>query len=820
MTDRRRERLINLTEDQFHEVLLELLPKMGAKNVRHTHGPTEHGKDIVFYKEDEFGRTYCAVVAKVGNISGAMKGRNNLNSILSIVENQIKEAYRVPFEDATSDSSPRIEIREVIVWTTGKISNTAQKTIIEGLRSEYRNVRFRTGDQTLTLIETHLPKFFDVENAFVSRYNDCAIAKYQRLEDEFNIGELSGSKALSNVFVEPKLQVVSRAKGKELRQDELNSTLPFKRFVSMKRNSAVVGEMGTGKSTLLRQFLISCIVTNQQKYQMFPIPILINFRNLDLSRANPLNHVEECIIQSALLQEIKSVTGTEYPGDIQDDLRNGRITILMDGLDELESTSAFTAMDVTRCFASRYKGCRVVVASRIALLTRKNLFGTFKIYRLGEFTYKEINQLVSNWFGRNSTDCKRLMKMITRPIAIYSIPNTPLALSLIVALYEGGTQDIPANLTELIDRYIQRALGRWNKSGLHSSSIKWSYKEQVLQSLSWYLLSQGRSVFRGSEFLAIAESFKSERALPFEPESLVREILHRSSLLVRTDDGRIVFRHQSFMDYFCGKEINDLEDSNQLVARKFAQVNWSAPIFFACGMNPKRDSYLISILQKTPSESEDMLSRAINLGLVAQASYMVREETKRRIVISTLLAFVESWNSLALEIMAGDEGQSSTEYLPQAVLVFLYSNLVRSSLNTSTLRFALDDVVNSLIDKSCIISEMNDDVRKRIELLAFSVAVSCAGAGSIGGFASLMSSPLISDPVYALMGRIEIGVLRAMEVLSDSDREVLGRLNRRLNRKVSNNRKYLQDTVESKPVLLPESSSETWKSDLGLHQPT
>ena len=69
-------------EKQLREnVLRILLQKMGYKGVTVTHGPGEHGKDLVFYEVDDKTGTEInyAIVAKHGKLkAGSKADKNNI----------------------------------------------------------------------------------------------------------------------------------------------------------------------------------------------------------------------------------------------------------------------------------------------------------------------------------------------------------------------------------------------------------------------------------------------------------------------------------------------------------------------------------------------------------------------------------------------------------------------------------------------------------------------------------------------------------------------------------------------------------------------
>jgi hypothetical protein len=65
---------------------------MGYKSIRYTHGILEFGKDVVCYKEDEYGdRIYVGIQVKKTKI-----GKNDASQVLP----QILEAFSEPFTDS------------------------------------------------------------------------------------------------------------------------------------------------------------------------------------------------------------------------------------------------------------------------------------------------------------------------------------------------------------------------------------------------------------------------------------------------------------------------------------------------------------------------------------------------------------------------------------------------------------------------------------------------------------------------------------------------------------------------------------------------
>ena len=824
----KRQSLHSLDESRLRELLVILLRKMGFSRVHLNHGANEYGKDIVFKEDGTLGDTYYAVIVKTGDISGSNDGSANLTNILRNINNQIEDAFEVAYEDVTSDDSKRHRINEVIVWTTGRISRKAEKQIIENLDNRYRNVRFRNGNDTIELLEQYFPSYFDIDDAAIANYFDKSKAKYSSIEERYSLVLADSSGSLPTTFVAPKLEILSGSPSRDANRLKRQKRVPFSRVVSMKSNTAIVGEMGSGKSTLLRRILLNIIANNQKDARPFPIPIMLNFRELNVSNAKPLDASREDVIESAIIARWYEVCGSGFERDLADDLANGRVTLLIDGLDELDRLESIkSAMEITKSFGDRYPECRIIVASRIELLDQATLFSGFKLYRLEEFSIKEIRQLVVNWFGKNTPDSRTFIRLVITPMTMYSIPCTPLALTIIAVLFRSGKRDMPSNLTDLLQMYVELALGRWDQRRNYCSQPNWSDKEQVLQKVSWNIICRGQSDLSTSNLIEFAEAYKYDYASTFDSGHLVRDILERSGLLIRNEHANLEFKHKIFVDYFIGKELNNQRNASEILIKRFGDPNWSKGIFFACGLLPHNEVYLEGIVSKVPPSNVDLMSYAFDMGFIAQAARHVNRNIKKRIVRRTLGAFVEAWNSLAQVFLPLEKGTNGDVLLAYPYVVLIHSIMVGISIGSPTLGPALEDTAKETLKFAESNPAMMESQKQRFELWVLLLAVACANAGCINSFVQILESNVIVNPVYTLIAEVEVNRSRSNSSLTDLQRNSTANLAKKLKRKLSNNNDYLRKSFESVPMLLDDDSESPWHqnwdwlltSGKTLHQP-
>lgn len=133
-------------EAEFRENWIRpFLAKRGYILVTHTHGTSEHGKDLIFADFDGFEHPrFYSAQAKNGNIGA---GGTEIGKLLE----QVKASFEVRIRDRKGADEQRVSA--VYVMASGKISDEARRRISEHCRAvPYgENVYFLDGDRLETL---------------------------------------------------------------------------------------------------------------------------------------------------------------------------------------------------------------------------------------------------------------------------------------------------------------------------------------------------------------------------------------------------------------------------------------------------------------------------------------------------------------------------------------------------------------------------------------------------------------------------------------------------------------------------------------------
>jgi len=117
-------------EEEFRQLLKEILEDLGFQEIEYTHGTEEMGKDIVFSNRNKFKmKEWNAIVAKVGKIK--TDDARKLPDKIKLLIYQVEEAYAFKYEDNKGSKHP---ITRIFIATNESITKDAKKRIRKKLK--------------------------------------------------------------------------------------------------------------------------------------------------------------------------------------------------------------------------------------------------------------------------------------------------------------------------------------------------------------------------------------------------------------------------------------------------------------------------------------------------------------------------------------------------------------------------------------------------------------------------------------------------------------------------------------------------------------
>jgi hypothetical protein len=367
---------------------------------------------------------------------------------------------------------------------------------------------------------------------------------------------------IDDIYVSPDFTPVSK------RKDRTPDRLKLQDFLNNLYRAVLLGNPGGGKSTFANK--ISHDLAERYTERLIAgrqlSPILVVLRDYG---------AEKKIHSCSILQFIESTANSHYQitppkGAFEYLLRNGRLIVIFDGLDELLDTAyrQEISSDV-EAFCNLYPSVPVLVTSREvgyeqAPLDEKG----FDVFRLSPFDEEQVEEYANKWF---STDLEftaeqrqqKALDFLHESRIAPDLRSNPLMLGLMCNIYRGESY-IPRNRPDVYEKCALMLFERWDKMrGIHASLpfeahirptmmflAHWIYSDDTLQGG----VTERRLITKATEYLC-PKRFEDQD----EAERAATEFIEfcRGRAWVFTDTGTTregeslyQFTHRTFLEYF------------------------------------------------------------------------------------------------------------------------------------------------------------------------------------------------------------------------------------------------------------------------------
>jgi predicted NACHT family NTPase len=579
---------------------------MGCKNVRYTHRKLEFGKDIIYYKDDEYGnQIYTGVQVKRTKIA-----TRDIDTIFR----QISEAFGETFTDV-SDGKKK-DLDGFVVLTSNKFLEEAKDSLWASLRGAKLDKLVTTvdGNQLVALLEKHLPSALWEEYDYFSKYFNAMKADFETIKDISAIGQKEPV-PLENIYVSLRLsEKIKRSEvlcdsieftiklkeregpiekertivdektepRKEERHAERERILDAERAVKEFDKLVIVGALGSGKTTLLKHLALKTCKENLEKQERTCVPIPITLREFSESGKDLKQYIDE-VFEKYQFPKAKKF--------VEIDLNKGKCQLLLDGFDELatkERQEKITAE--IQEFIEKYPKCQFIVTSRIAGY-HDELRGFTKL-ELMEFDDKQIEKFIENWFSEtNPKKAKSMLAAIKENEQIKTLARNPLMIAIIAIIYEED-RALPQKRAKLYERCAEVLLSKWDVQRGLENKYPSEKKEFILRKLAFYGHSNNKRLMTEKEVMKELLRYfpqvqlKREDAKPF-----LDEIWQRSYLLRQISIDRYDFLHLSFQEYFTALELKEQEDGISTIIKHLPEPWWEEPILLCRDKQRRNCSY-------------------------------------------------------------------------------------------------------------------------------------------------------------------------------------------------------------------------------------
>jgi len=600
------EMLQQLTEKELTQrILILLYESMGCKSIRYSHRKLEFGKDIVYYKEDEYGNhVFTGIQAKKTRI---------ITSDVNTIFRQISEAFGEPFTDLSNGK--KMELDKFILVTINEFSEEAKDSLWASLRGAHLNklVTCLEGNQLINLIDKYLPSAFWNEYNYFSKYFNSLRLEFETIKDVTAFGQKKPV-PLEDIYVSLKLinkvrkHEIPNEKGRNIfieefierdKKIDMNHALEIGKIINSEnaikeyQRLVIVGAPGSGKTTLLKHLALKSCKENIEKLERTCIPIPVTLSEFFESGKELGEYIYD-VFKKYHFPQAKKI--------IENDLKKGSCRLLLDGFDELVTKKAQDMVTrKIRKFADRYPKAQIIVTARIA--GYHDELKEFTKLELMEFDSKQIELFIKNWFGKINFQKAQLMsKAIRENEHIKAIAQNPLMLAIIAIIHEED-RELPQRRVELYERCVDVLLNKWDVQKKIKNSYFAEKKEYILKKLAFYGHINNKKIFTQKEI--VAEIYKYSKRIGLgkkDATPFLEEISQRSNLLRLISRNHYDFLHLSFQEYFTALELNDQKDGVSTVIKHLFKPWWEEPILLYAGIRKDASELIKRINKEVPED--------------------------------------------------------------------------------------------------------------------------------------------------------------------------------------------------------------------------
>ena len=326
----------------------------------------------------------------------------------------------------------------------------------------------------------------------------------------------------------------------------------------------VLGKPGIGKTTFLQHLAVQC---NQGEFAADQVPVFIVLREFAA--------VAKRQGDFSLFNYIHQALSLSDPAQLETLLTEGRMLVLMDGMDEVLNQDINAVIREIRSFSDKYHRNRYVVSCRTA--AQKLALHGFTDVEIAPFSEAQITTFVQKWFvalGQAATPegaakAAEFVEKLDLPEnwQFRQLVVTPLFLHLACWVFQGEGQ-FPTKRTAFYKQGLDLLLGKWDETkGVERDDAYREFllpqKMKLLSQLAAVTFEQGQYFFEQRTIEQYIEDYLQNlpgtilepEELQLESEAMLKAIEAQHGLLIERARGIFSFSYLAFQEYLTARKI-------------------------------------------------------------------------------------------------------------------------------------------------------------------------------------------------------------------------------------------------------------------------
>ena len=395
------------------------------------------------------------------------------------------------------------------------------------------------------------------------------------------------------------------------REDPFNHTDPHERLEGIHLANqepflTVLGRPGMGKTTLLKRLGLAALRgKGVDGFEHDCLPVFIELR---VFRDQELN------LEQQIIRELEICGYPDPQKHLQNLLTQGRLLLLLDGLDEVLPKQLHLITDHIRDFVDQYSLNRFVISCRTTAY--QNTLSRFFSVLISDFDEKQAYQLTIQWFQDQSIKGAQCWQAIQENEAARSFVYSPLLLTLLFMIYK-QTKVFPAKRALLYEKGLQVLLRDWNRETkrIGYDVLNARSRELLLAELAFYGTKKNQIFFSHKSLIRQIERFIDRTlfvSVDIDATDILQDIESQHGVLIESSKYQFRFVHLSFQEYLTASHIVEEEDPSfleELVNTHLIDPQWGEiwvlltelmdePVALFSAMEKRAQSFLTPELRK------------------------------------------------------------------------------------------------------------------------------------------------------------------------------------------------------------------------------
>lgn len=394
----------------------------------------------------------------------------------------------------------------------------------------------------------------------------------------------------------------------------------------------ILGGPGAGKSTFLRKVGLEALrPRNISKYTYGQIPVFVELKRL-ISKENSIEKLIQSEFYVAGIPDFEEFTCEA--------LKQGKLLILLDGLDEIPYSNLHDAIFDIRDFVSKFSDNRYISTCREGA-NYYTLLNGFTDIEVTDFDKSQVSKFVSTWFSLdrdedkalNIEKGKRFLEVLNKGknSSVRELAGNPLLLTLLCLVYQ-SSNNLPSNRVSLYQNALDLFTSKWlafkkvQPNPILNEELNPMMERAMLSQVAYEGFLNERFFFHERELAGKIKSYLEENANApnhLDSEEILSTIKIYQGILMEQIQGYCSFSHITFQEYLAAQYIYDHNKIEDMVLNHISDPRWTEIFSMVSGLIVSGSD---SLLYRMEEESRKFIDASNLRNLITWSELSIRQD--------------------------------------------------------------------------------------------------------------------------------------------------------------------------------------------------